>query len=98
MSNPTTILVCLLLLILTMTAASLSIVNDDRSSTITYQYFAFGSNVVLETMESLRGLRPLDATAAVLPDYKLRFNIPGVPRIEPGGGLERAQGGATYPG
>lgn len=49
----------------------------------TYRYFAYGSNVVESTMTSLRGLRPLDATAAVLPNYQLAFDIPGMPGVEP---------------
>jgi hypothetical protein len=49
----------------------------------TYNYFAFGSNLVPETMTALRNLDPISSTAAVLPDYKLRFNIAGLPLVEP---------------
>jgi len=35
------------------------------------------------TMINLRGIKPISSTAAVLPKHKLRFNIPGVPLIEP---------------
>jgi AIG2-like family len=49
----------------------------------TYQYFAIGSNLMPSTMMSLRNLSPLAATAAILPDYALAFNIPGPRRIEP---------------
>ena len=48
-----------------------------------YYYFAYGSNMVPETMTDLRKIRPMDATAAVLPNYKLRFTIPGVQFVEP---------------
>ncbi len=39
--------------------------------------------MVPTTMTSLRNLSPLSATAAILPNYELRFNIPGNPFIEP---------------
>lgn len=42
-----------------------------------YRYFAFGSNMVETTLTALRQVQPLNATAAILPDYKLRFNIGG---------------------
>jgi hypothetical protein len=42
-----------------------------------YRYFAFGSNMVESTLTALRQVYPLNATAAILPDYKLRFNIGG---------------------
>lgn len=35
------------------------------------------------TMTALRGIRPLSASAAILPDYQLAFNIAGSPCIEP---------------
>jgi hypothetical protein len=50
---------------------------------LTYQYFAIGSNVNPGTMLSLRNLSPLNASAAVLPGYRLVFNIPGSPLLEP---------------
>lgn len=47
-------------------------------------YFAYGSNMLPETMSSLRSIRPVNATAAVLKDYRLRFNIASGSRlIEP---------------
>lgn len=49
----------------------------------TYPYFAIGSNLMPSTMTSLRNLSPLAATAAVLPNYALVFNIPGPRWIEP---------------
>ena len=39
--------------------------------------------MVPKTMTVLRDLSPLGSTAAVLPDYKLRFSIAGIPWIEP---------------
>ena len=35
------------------------------------------------TMTDLRNLRPVAVTAAVLPDHELRFNVPGMPLVEP---------------
>ena len=48
-----------------------------------YNYFGYGSNMVTTTMTDMRRITPLAVAAAVLPDYRLRFNIPGVPGIEP---------------
>lgn len=48
-----------------------------------YNYFAYGSNVCKSTMENLRGIKPLVCTAAILPEHELRFNIPGMPLVEP---------------
>ena len=48
-----------------------------------FNYFAYGSNVCLSTMTNLRGIDPVASTAAVLSNHELRFNIPGVPFIEP---------------
>ena len=49
----------------------------------TYNYFAYGSNMASSTMTNLRNLSPLASTAAILPAHTLRFNIPGVPLVEP---------------
>jgi hypothetical protein len=38
-------------------------------------YFAIGSNLMPSTMTCLRNLSPLSATAAILPDYRLAFDI-----------------------
>jgi hypothetical protein len=48
-----------------------------------YNYFGYGSNMVTTTMTDMRRIAPLGVTAAVLPNYRLRFNIPGLPGIEP---------------
>mmetsp|Transcript_4922 Transcript_4922/g.13004 ORF Transcript_4922/g.13004 Transcript_4922/m.13004 type:complete len:249 (-) Transcript_4922:1290-2036(-) len=59
-------------------AASLSAATAPRKL---YRYFAYGSNLVPSTMMALRQLDPIDATAAVLPNYRLVFrgaNLPGV--------------------
>jgi len=48
-----------------------------------YYYFAYGSNVLPDTMKNLRRIRAANATAAVLPDYELAFNVPGSPLFEP---------------
>lgn len=55
----------------------------------TYRYFAYGSNMVESTLTALRQVTPLNATAAILPNYKLRFNIGG------GGGLVALDGAAA---
>ena len=48
-----------------------------ESSLSTYRYFAFGSNMVETTLTAIRQVQPLNASAAILPDYRLRFNIGG---------------------
>ena len=50
---------------------------------LTHQYFAVGSNVLPNTMTCLRNLRPVTSSAAVLPGYRLAFNIRGNPLLEP---------------
>ena len=58
-------------------------ISPSTLTTTHYKYFAIGSNMVPSTMTSLRNLAPLSATAAILPNYELRFNIPGNSFIEP---------------
>jgi hypothetical protein len=48
-----------------------------------YRYFGYGSNVLPSTMRALRQIEPIDATAAILPHYELRFDGPGNRGIEP---------------
>lgn len=48
-----------------------------------YNYFAYGSNMASATMTSLRKLKPVTSTAAILPNYKLVFTVPGTPLVEP---------------
>ena len=48
-----------------------------------YRYFGFGSNVLPSTMRALRNIEPINATAAVLPNYELRFDGPGGRMGEP---------------
>ena len=50
---------------------------------LTIPYFAYGSNCYVGTMTALRRIHFVSSTAAVLPGYKLRFNIPGIPAVEP---------------
>jgi hypothetical protein len=58
--------------------------SSPREQQKTYNYFAFGSNMLSSTMIDLRQLRPISSTAAILPGYRLRFNVPGfLPGIEP---------------
>ena len=61
-------------------------------STTYYKYYAIGSNMVPTTMTSLRNLSPVSATAAILPNYELRFNIPGNPFIEPSAASAQKEG------
>ncbi|KAL7496414.1 hypothetical protein ACHAWT_004571 [Skeletonema menzelii] len=54
-----------------------------QQSKATYNYFAYGSNMCSSTMINLRKLSPLASTAAILPAHTLRFNIAGIPLVEP---------------
>lgn len=65
----------------TMTCHALS--PNPSSQQRTYNYFAFGSNMCSSTMINLRNISPLASTAAMLPSHQLRFNIPGMPGVEP---------------
>jgi hypothetical protein len=56
-------------------------ISPDQVSS-TYFYLAIGSNMLSDTMTSLRNLQPLSTTAAVLPGYELAFDIRGGP-LEP---------------
>lgn len=49
----------------------------------TQWYFAYGSNLCREVREERRALQPLMAQTAVLHNYSLAFNHPGIPVIEP---------------
>jgi hypothetical protein len=39
--------------------------------------------MAISTMTKLRNINPISSTAAILPNHTLRFNIPGIPYIEP---------------
>ena len=54
-----------------------------QDATVAYHYFCYGSNVLPSTMTKLRGIIPLDGTAAVLPGYQLRFDGSQSSRLEP---------------
>lgn len=45
--------------------------------------FAYGSNLHPEIRERRRGLRPSAVLPAVLPGWRLAFDLPGVPLVEP---------------
>lgn len=61
-------------------------------------YFAIGSNMVPSTMTSLRNLSPSSATAAVLPDYRLAFDIEGPSWLEPSAASVRYSPGKVVHG
>jgi hypothetical protein len=39
--------------------------------------------MAISTLTKLRNINPISSTAALLPNHTLRFNIPGIPYIEP---------------
>jgi hypothetical protein len=55
----------------------------------TYRYFGYGSNVLVSTMKALRQIQPIDASAAVLPDYELRFDGSEKSCLEPAAAFVR---------
>jgi hypothetical protein len=60
---------------------------DDSPRTRDYSgrwyYFAYGSNLNSDVFEGRRGVTPLDVRVGVLEGYRLAFNMPGVPLLEP---------------
>lgn len=48
-----------------------------------WYYFAYGSNLNSDVFEGRRGVTPLDVRVGVLEGYRLAFNMPGVPLLEP---------------
>ena len=54
-----------------------------RAPTGKHIYFAYGSNVNTKTMTGVRGITPSKSYPAVLYGYKLVFNVPGLPFVEP---------------
>jgi hypothetical protein len=65
---------------------------------LSYNYFAFGSNMASSTMTNLRNLNPISSTAAVLHDHRLAFNVPGTPFVEPSWASVEIEKGSTVHG
>ena len=65
---------------------------------LSYNYFAFGSNMASSTMINLRNIHPIAATAAILKDHRLAFNVPGTPFIEPSWASVEEETGSTVHG
>ena len=57
--------------------------NKNQKLPLSYLYFAYGSNMCSEVMTSLRKVKPISARPAMLENYRLKFDIPGAPFIEP---------------
>ncbi|CAJ1942280.1 unnamed protein product [Cylindrotheca closterium] len=74
MSTISVLLIILILVNMTFFGSALSSSSSSSKKNKTYRYFGYGSNVLVSTMKALRQIQPLDATAAVLPDYELRFD------------------------
>jgi len=49
----------------------------------TINYFAYGSNMNSNVLTKLRTITPLSKANAILTNYKLQFNIPGPPLLDP---------------
>lgn len=90
-------MVTMMLLVLLLTRAGYDYTQGLSTSSY-YKYFAYGSNMLLDTIEGLRALQPINATAAVLPDYELGFEIQGNALIEPSAASVRPKAGAVVHG
>ena len=55
-----------------------AVVDDD-----TVLYFAYGSNMNVDTFQGMRAMKPTRSSAVVLRGYELVFNVPGLPYVEP---------------
>lgn len=56
-------------------------------------YFAYGSNMASSVFQVRRKMRPTKIERAVLKDYRLVFNQPGIPWVEPSfANIEEAEG------
>ncbi len=56
-------------------------------------YFGYGSNMNSKVFQVRRQMRPTKIERAVLKDYRLTFNQPGIPWLEPSfANIEEAQG------
>ena len=85
-------LTTLIVLILNTTA-----LQSSNQYPLTYNYFGYGSNVVTSTMTDMRRITPLAITAAILPNHRLRFNLPGLPGFEPSAAsVEPSPGDAVH--
>ena len=57
--------------------------DDDTDSTQKIWYFAYGSNLSTEKFTGGRGITPLAKARVRLPEWRLAFNVPGLPYAEP---------------
>lgn len=58
-----------------------------------YWYFGYGSNMNSKVFQGRRQMRPTKIERAVLKDYRLAFNQPGIPWLEPSfANIEEAPG------
>ncbi|KFA76004.1 hypothetical protein S40288_00337 [Stachybotrys chartarum IBT 40288] len=56
---------------------------DDKPTSNTQLYLAYGSNLSAETFLGRRGIRPLSAINVSVPTLDLSFDLPGLPYWEP---------------
>ena len=60
-------------------------------------YFAYGANMARRVFVESRGMRPLSVEPARLDGYRLTFDEPGVPLVEPGfASIEPEASGAVH--
>jgi hypothetical protein len=74
--------------VLCYTSATKTSLSTNNPRQKVYQYFAFGSNVKVSTMTALRRIEPINATAAVLPNYDLYFDGPNNSAGSGSGGMK----------
>lgn len=61
-------------------------------------YFAYGANMSSQVLTGQRGLRPEKSEAAELRGYRLVFDLPGIPLVEPAFASVIAEAGCVVPG
>ncbi len=65
----------------------------DFPATEKYWYFGYGSNMNSQVFQGRRNMKPTKIERAVLKDYRLAFNQPGIPWLEPSfANIEEAKG------
>ncbi len=61
-------------------------------------YFAYGANMSTPVLAGQRGLRPQISEAAELRGFRLVFDLPGIPLVEPAFASVIAEAGSVVPG
>jgi len=70
---------------------------EERDERDVVNYFAYGSNVGSKTFSSRRNMRPIRVQNGKIRDYRLTFNVAGLPFFEPAfASVTRSEGEETH--